>query len=100
MARPSALNLLFSDERGAGGRKEAGLHEDAYRRLADVDRHGGMELLGGVIRTISGEARSPKTAPRLDLLLAGKGGLPLAAELKAGDDRDPFYALIQALAHA
>lgn len=55
---------------------------------------------GGIMRTISGDERSPKTAPQLDLLLAGKDGLPIAAELKVGDDRDPFYALIQALAHA
>lgn len=55
---------------------------------------------GGIMRTISGEARSPKTAPQLDLLLAGQDLLPIAAELKVGDDRDPFYALIQALAHA
>lgn len=55
---------------------------------------------GGIMRTVSGEERSPKTAPQLDLLLAGEDGLPIAAELKVGDDRDPFYALIQALAHA
>jgi hypothetical protein len=55
---------------------------------------------GGVMRTISGEVRSPRTAPQLDLLLAGNDGLPIAAELKVDDDRDPFYALIQALAHA
>lgn len=55
---------------------------------------------GGVMRTVAGEERPPKTAPQLDLLLAGHNGLPIAAELKVGDDRDPFYALIQALAHA
>lgn len=55
---------------------------------------------GGILRTFAGEERPPKTAPKLDLLLAGQDGLPIAGELKFGDDRDPFYALIQALAHA
>jgi hypothetical protein len=55
---------------------------------------------GGIMRTVAGAERPPRTAPQLDLLLAGQDGLPIAAELKVGDDRDPFYALIQALAHA
>lgn len=51
-------------------------------------------------RTVDGDARSASTLPKLDLLLASGDGTPIVAELKVGDDRDPFYALIQALAHA
>ena len=52
-------------------------------------------------RTTDDKVRSADTLPKLDLLLANAGdGTPIVGELKVGDDRDPFYALIQALAHA
>ena len=56
---------------------------------------------GATFRTTDGKIRSADTLPKLDLLLANADdGTPIVGELKVGDDRDPFYALIQALAHA
>lgn len=56
---------------------------------------------GATFRSQNGELRSSRSLPKLDLLLANADdGTPIVAELKVGDDRDPFYALIQALAHA
>ena len=48
--------------------------------------------------------RSTRLGPRVDLLLAGATGRPILAEVKltskGSPDKDPFYALIQALASA
>lgn len=41
-----------------------------------------------------------RSALRLDLLLASNKGAPVAAEIKARSDKDPYFALVQALAHA
>jgi hypothetical protein len=83
------------------GEKKVSVAREADLSFTYVDREiVSARTPGGIMRTFSGEARSPTTAPKLDLLLAGGDGLPIVGELKVGDDRDPFYALIQALAHA
>lgn len=57
-----------------------------------VTRAPGLRLLGG---------RSTKFGPRADLLLANANdGTPIVGELKVAGDKDPFFALIQALACA
>lgn len=78
---------------GSGVRRVLGADELDFtyvdRELVPARTKSGATFAGG---------GSIRTAPRLDLLLASADGrLPIVAEVKVAMDKDPFFALVQAL---
>jgi hypothetical protein len=79
------------------GRRQRVLGDSALdffyvEREVVVTRAPGLQLESG---------KSTRAGLRLDLLLAnGNDATPIVAEVKIGRDKDPFFALVQALANA
>jgi hypothetical protein len=98
-AKPKGLDSTVEVAARLSGRGAKRVLGDDRLSFVYVDR----ELVPA--RTKSGavfaDGKSIRSGLRLDLLLANRDdGTPIIGEVKVAQDKDPFFALIQALTHA